>query len=86
MSDVARSVPLPRPEQRDELAAFHCPVSRASEAHLNYGSRLLRCGISVRPMTALGQKRPSRCCTMTDDYLKAAGKKIRRLSIHWKMR
>ena len=46
-------------EQRDELAPFHClmppvlPTERI--AHLGYGRRLLRCGISIQPMSQLGQ-------------------------------
>src|SRR5262249_60677715 len=48
-------------EKRDELAPFHCPIppvlSTERIAHLSYGRRLLRCDISVGPMTALGQKR-----------------------------
>ena len=43
-------------EQRDELAAFHCPVppvlSTERIPHLSYGRRLLYCGISIGPMTA----------------------------------
>src|SRR6516165_6765587 len=39
------------PEQRDELAPFHCaiPPMRSTQriAHLSYGGRLLRCGSQV---------------------------------------
>ena len=45
-------------EQRDELAAFHCPMPPVLPAervaHLSYGRRLLRCGISIQPMSQLG--------------------------------
>src|SRR5262245_48417478 len=41
-------------EQRDKLAPFHCaiPPVRSTQriAHVSYGGRLLRCGISVRPI------------------------------------
>src|SRR5262249_50338304 len=42
-------------EQRDEIASVHCaiPPVRSTEriAHLSYGRRLLRCRISIRPMS-----------------------------------
>src|SRR5262249_44467834 len=48
-------------DERDELAPFHCPMPPVLPteriAHLCYGRRLLRCGISIRPMSGLGQKR-----------------------------
>ena len=47
-------------EQRDELAAFHCPMppvlSTERIAHLD-GRRLPRCGISIQPMSQLGHPR-----------------------------
>jgi hypothetical protein len=48
-------------EQRDELAAFLLPdASRAAhrkDSTPQYGGRLLRCGISVRSMSQMGQER-----------------------------
>ena len=45
-------------KQRDELGAGSLSdASRAFDrriAHLKYGRRLLRCGISIRPMSELG--------------------------------
>jgi hypothetical protein len=45
-------------EQRDELASSHCPMPPVLPTeritHLNYGRRLLRCGISVPLMSATG--------------------------------
>ena len=45
-------------EQHDELAAFHCPMPPVLPNERNstprYGRGLLRCGISIRPMTAVG--------------------------------
>jgi hypothetical protein len=56
-------------EQRDEFAPFHSlmppmlPTERI--AHLIYGRRLLRCGISIHAMTAQGRTQsfgqPPRC-------------------------
>jgi hypothetical protein len=49
-------------EKRDELAAFHwqCLLCfRTKDSTPQYGRRLLRCGISVRPMAALGHFRLS---------------------------
>jgi hypothetical protein len=47
--------------KRDELAPFHCPVPPVLQteriAHLSYGRSLLRCGISIPAMTAVGQTR-----------------------------
>src|SRR5262249_1394058 len=49
-------------EQRDELAPFQCPkppvLPTEKIAHLSYDRRLLRCGISIRPLTAMGHQRP----------------------------
>jgi hypothetical protein len=46
-------------EERDEHAPFHCPMPPVllteRIAHLSYGRRLLRCGISTSLMTAVGQ-------------------------------
>src|SRR6266404_9261087 len=51
-------------EQRDELAAFHCPMPPVllteRIAHLSYGRRLLRCGISTAPMSRWRHPRPRR--------------------------
>jgi hypothetical protein len=51
-------------EQRDELAAFHCPMPPVllteRIAHLSYGKRLLRCGISTAPMSRWRHPRPRR--------------------------
>ena len=47
-------------EQRDELAPFHCPIPPVlptENSTPRYGKRLLRCGISARLMTAVGQTR-----------------------------
>jgi hypothetical protein len=60
--NIARAHALRRAaEQGDELAAFHCPVSPVLPteriAHLSYGRRLLRCGISIRSMSVQGQSR-----------------------------
>ena len=48
-------------EKRDELAPFHYPMSPVLPAeriaYLSYGRSLLRCGISVRPMSQMGQNR-----------------------------
>src|SRR5262249_23216765 len=45
-------------EQSDELAPFHCPVPPVLPNERNstpwYGRGLLRCGISIWPMTAQG--------------------------------
>src|SRR5207253_10835701 len=42
-------------EKRYELAPFHCPMPPVLQteriAHLSYGRRLLRCGISIPAMT-----------------------------------
>src|SRR5262245_51791054 len=49
-------------EKCDELAAFHCPVPPVLRteriAHLRYGRRLLRCGISAPLMPESGQSLP----------------------------
>ena len=46
-------------QQRDELAPFHYPMSPVLPAeriaYLSYGRSLLRCGISVRPMSQMGR-------------------------------
>jgi hypothetical protein len=46
-------------EKRDEVAALHCPTSPVLPtgriAHLNYGRRLLRCGISIPLMSLMGR-------------------------------
>jgi hypothetical protein len=51
-------------EQRDERAPVHSPMPPVLPteriAHLSFGRRLLRCGISIRPMSAQGQFRPTR--------------------------
>ena len=51
-------------EQGDELAPLHCPMppvlSTERIAHLSYGRRLLRRGISTQLMTAVGHTRPWR--------------------------
>jgi hypothetical protein len=48
-------------EQRDELAPFHClMLSRAfngKDSTSRYGTRLLRCGISIQPMSQMGHSR-----------------------------
>src|SRR5262245_16867438 len=45
-------------EQRNEFAAFHCPMPPVLQteriAHLSYGRRLLRCGILFQAMSAWG--------------------------------
>jgi hypothetical protein len=42
-------------EQRNELASFHCPgppvLPNEGNSTSRYGRGLLRCGISVRPMS-----------------------------------
>src|SRR5260370_33083349 len=56
---TCRKRPSRRAEQRDEVAAFHGPMaSRASDG--KDSTALLRCGISISPMSAQGQTRPSR--------------------------
>jgi len=51
-------------EQRDELAALHCPMPPVllteRIAHHSYGRRLLRCGISTAPMSRWRHPRPRR--------------------------
>jgi hypothetical protein len=51
-------------EKRDELAPFHRPMPPVLPAervaHLSYGRRLLRCGISIQPMSQLGHSRRGR--------------------------
>ena len=45
-------------EKRDELAPFHVPPSSLrKDSTPRYGRRLLRCGISIHPMTAWGHSR-----------------------------
>jgi|SRR5215475_1182080 len=50
-------------EKRDEVAPFHYPMPPVLPteriARLRYGTRLLRCGISARLRTGLGQIRSS---------------------------
>jgi hypothetical protein len=49
-------------EQRDQLATFHCPMSPVLPTeripHPGGAGDLLRCGISVPSMSALGHSRP----------------------------
>jgi hypothetical protein len=47
-------------QQRDELAAFHCPMPPVLQieriANLTYGRRLLRCGILFQAMSLVGSQ------------------------------
>src|SRR5262249_30184133 len=53
-------------KQRDELAPVHCPMPPVllaeRIAHLSYGSRLLRCGISVPLMSESGYLQTKERC------------------------
>jgi hypothetical protein len=58
-------------EQRDEVAPFHWPdASRAfdrKDSTPQYGRRLLRCGISIQPMSQMGQGRSfGDVCSMSE--------------------
>ena len=58
-------------EQRDEVAPFHCPMPPMLPtkriAHLSYGKRLLRCGLSVRLMLQMGQSLPTHSAPVPPD-------------------
>ena len=44
-------------EQRNECAPFHCPMPPVLPSTPSYNRGLLRCGISIRPMSGWGQNR-----------------------------